>query len=164
RRLWPELSATPDAFTLHGGTAIALRLGHRPSVDFDFFAAETFQPNDVLQKIPYLSGATVRQSAPDTLTVTVEREGSVQVSFFGGINHGQAEAAERANGPGIKVASLLDLAGYKVSVVQQRAELKDYTDVHTLLTQAQIPLAKMLAAGKVIYGKQFSPLVALKAL
>ena len=164
RRLWPELSATPEGFTLYGGTAIALRLGHRPSVDFDFFALEPIQPNDLLQKISYLSGATVRQSAPDTLTVTVEREGPVQISFFGGINHGQVELAERAKGPGIKVASLLDLSGYKVSVIQQRAELKDYIDVHTLVTKARIPLAKMLAAGKVIYGKQFNPLVALKAL
>jgi len=39
RRLWPELSATPDEFTLHDGTAIGPRLGHRPSVDFDFFAS-----------------------------------------------------------------------------------------------------------------------------
>jgi hypothetical protein len=29
QRLWPELSQTPEAFTLYGGTAIALRLGHR---------------------------------------------------------------------------------------------------------------------------------------
>jgi hypothetical protein len=164
KRFWPELSATPEEFTLYGGTAIALRLGHRASVDFDFFASEPFQPGDLLHRIPYLSGAVVRRSSPDTLTVTIEREGAVQVSFFGGIKHGQVEAAERARGPGIKVASLLDLSGYKVSVVQQRAELKDYVDVHTLLVKAQIPLGKMLAAAKVIYGKQFSPLVALKAL
>ena len=36
RTLWPELDATPDHFTLYGGTALALRLGHRQSVDFDF--------------------------------------------------------------------------------------------------------------------------------
>lgn len=164
QRLWPELSATPEEFTLYGGTAIALRLGHRPSVDFDFFAREPFQPDGLLRKIPYLLGATIRQSAPDTLTATVERDGPVQISFFGGIDYGQAEPSERANGPRIKVASLIDLAGYKVSVVQQRAELKDYVDVHTLLTKAKIPLANMLAAGKVIYGKQFNPLIALKAL
>lgn len=164
RRLWPELSETPEDFTLYGGTAIALRLGHRASVDFDFFASEPFVPNDLLQKVPYMKGATIRQSAPDTLTVTVERDGPIQVSFFGGINNGQVEPAERAKGPGIKVASLIDLAGYKVAVVPQRVELKDYIDIHTLLTKATIPLADMLAAGKVIYGSQFNPLTALKAL
>jgi len=38
--LWPELRQIPAHFVLYGGTAIALRLGHRQSVDFDFF---TFQ-------------------------------------------------------------------------------------------------------------------------
>ena len=39
QQLWPELSATVAmGFVLYGGTAIALRLGHRPSVDFDFFS------------------------------------------------------------------------------------------------------------------------------
>jgi hypothetical protein len=37
RRLWGELTAVPDEFTLYGGTALALHLGHRKSVDFDFF-------------------------------------------------------------------------------------------------------------------------------
>jgi hypothetical protein len=35
RRLWPELTAIPGHFVLYGGTPIALRLGHRQSVDFD---------------------------------------------------------------------------------------------------------------------------------
>lgn len=38
RRLWLQLAQTPRlGFVLYGGTAIALRLGHRPSIDFDFF-------------------------------------------------------------------------------------------------------------------------------
>jgi len=164
RRLWPELSQTPEDFTLYGGTAIALRLGHRHSLDFDFFASQPFAPNDLIRKIPYLRGATVRQAAPDTLTVTVERDGPAQISFFGGLDLGQVALADRAAGPGIKVASLIDLAGIKVAVVTQRAELKDYVDVHTLLTKANIPLANMLASATIIYGSEFSPLLALKAL
>ena len=34
RKLWCELGATPDHFTLYGRTALALRLGHRQSADF----------------------------------------------------------------------------------------------------------------------------------
>ena len=41
-RLWPELDTTPATFTLYGGTALALRLGHRTSVDFDFFSNQPF--------------------------------------------------------------------------------------------------------------------------
>jgi Nucleotidyl transferase AbiEii toxin, Type IV TA system len=164
RRLWPELAGTPGEFTLYGGTAIALRLGHRQSVDFDWFTSVPFVPDALMQRVPYLRGATVRQSAPDTLTVTVERDGPVQLSFFGGFDLGQVAPADVATGPGIKVASLIDLAGLKVAVVTQRAALRDYIDVHALLTKANIPLADMLAAGAIIYGTQFNPLLSLKAL
>src|SRR5437762_13134009 len=103
RRLWLELSQTPEEFTLYGGTAIALRLGHRPSLDFDFFTSRTFAPNDLIHKIPYLHGATVRQASPDTLTVTVEREGPAQVSFFGGLDLGQVALVDIVTGSAIKV-------------------------------------------------------------
>lgn len=39
RRLWDELGAIPEDFVLYGGTALALRLAHRQSVDFDFFGS-----------------------------------------------------------------------------------------------------------------------------
>jgi hypothetical protein len=164
RRLWPELAATPDYFTLYGGTAIALRLGHRHSVDFDFFASVAFAPFELMRELPYLQSATVRQSAASTLTVTVDRGEAVQLSFFGGLSLGQVAPAEVAAGPGFKVAALIDLAGMKAAVVTQRAELRDYIDVHTLLTKAGIPLPDMLAAAAVIYGEAFNPLIALKAL
>jgi len=44
-RLWQELGSTPESFKLYGGTALALRLGHRSSVDFDFFSNAPFDPD-----------------------------------------------------------------------------------------------------------------------
>jgi hypothetical protein len=85
-------------------------------VDFDFFANNPFTRRRCLQKVRYLKGAAVRRSELNTLTVTVERGSPVQVSFFGGLGLGQVEPAGNANGPGIKVASLVDLAGCKVAV------------------------------------------------
>jgi hypothetical protein len=77
----PELAGTPDHFILYGGTAIALRLGHRQSVDFDFFSPVTFEPHSLLKTVPYLKEATVRKSAPNDLAVTVDRGGPVQLSL-----------------------------------------------------------------------------------
>jgi hypothetical protein len=88
----------------------------------------------------------------------------VQLSFFGNLGLGQVAPEEVAEGPRIKLASLLDLAGTKVAVVTQRAELRDYLDIHVLLTKANIPLSKMLAAAAAIYGTQFNPLLSLKAI
>lgn len=164
RRLWPELAATPDYFTLYGGTAIALRLGHRQSVDFDFFASKSFEPARMLENVPYLRGAALRQSAANTLTASVQRGGPVQLSFFGDLGLGQVAPSALAEGPRLNVAALIDLAGTKAAVVVQRAELRDYLDIHALLTKGGISLPEMLAAGQVIYGDQFSPLLSLKAI
>jgi Nucleotidyl transferase AbiEii toxin, Type IV TA system len=163
-RLWPELGKTPSKFTLYGGTAIALRLGHRQSMDFDFFAQTPFQPDALLAEIPYLKGAVVRQLSANTLTATVERGGPVQVSFFGDLGLGQVETPNFVESPGLAIASLVDLAGTKVKVLVQRVEPKDYIDIHALLTKGRLSLATILAAASVIFGPQFSPLLALKAI
>jgi hypothetical protein len=164
RRLWAELGGTPGEFTLYGGTAIALRLEHRQSLDFDFFARTPFEPDALLKGIPYLKGAVVRQSSPNTLTTMVDRGGPVQVSFFGGLDLGQVEAPDFIKDPNLAVASLIDLGGTKAKVIIQRVEPKDYIDIHALMTKGGIPLAKMLAAASVIFGPQLNPLDALKAI
>jgi len=163
RALWPELAATPNSFTLYGGTALALRLGHRASVDFDFFSNGSFDPERLAEQIPYLLEAERIQLAPDTLTCRVDRGGPVLMSFFGGLGLGQVAAPEPASDTLLRVASLLDLAGTKAAVLQKRAEVKDYLDVHAILRHG-IDLPTILAAGGVVYGRKFNPLITLKAL
>lgn len=164
RRLWKELGGTPAEFVLYGGTAIALRLGHRRSIDFDFFAFAAFDPYRLRTAIPYLRGATVLQEEPNTLTCRVERGGAILVSFFGLPNLRAVAPAEQLEKPRIKLGSLIDLAGMKMAVMPQRVQLRDYLDIHALLTKADINLPQALAAASFIYGKQFNPFIALKAL
>jgi hypothetical protein len=164
QRLWPEPSQTPPHFTLYGDTAIASRLAHRQSVDFGFFSPATFEPRSLLETVPYLKGSQPRRTEPNNLTVTVDRGGPIQLQFFGNFDLGQVADSERADGPNIQVASLLDLAGTKAAVVTQRAEAKDYLDIFALLTKAELSLPRILAAASIIYGDQFDPLLALKAI
>jgi hypothetical protein len=164
KSLWPELAQTPSHFTLYGGTAIALRLAHRQSVDFDFFSPMTFEPRSLVEAIPYLKGSEVRRTEPNNLTVTVDRGGPIQLQFFGNFDLGQVAPAEIAEGPKIQVASLLDLGGMKAAVVTQRAEVKDYLDIFALMTKAKLSLSQMLASGIIIYGDEFTPLDSLKAI
>ena len=163
RALWPELDGTPEHFTLYGGTALALRLGHRSSVDFDFFSDTAFDPDALARALAYLAGAEPVQIAAHTLTCRVERGGPVLVSFFGGLGLGQAAPREQAEGSGVHVASLLDIAGTKAAVVQRRAEARDYLDIDALISHG-IDLPQMLAAGAVVYGRAFNQLITLKAL
>jgi nucleotidyltransferase AbiEii toxin of type IV toxin-antitoxin system len=162
--LWPELSTVPSEFVLYGGTAIALHLGHRESVDFDFFGDRTFDATQLASRISFMADATITQREPSTLTATVDRGGVVKVSFFGVPDIRQIAPPRMAADNGLKVASLLDLGGTKASVVQMRAEAKDYIDIDALMTTGKIDLPKMLAAGRAIYGPQFTPESTLKAL
>lgn len=163
QRLWPELRAIPKCFVLYGGTALALRLGHRQSIDFDFFSSEPFHPDELFRTLLLLQKSTRLQSSANTLTVEVHREGAIKLSFFGDLSLGRVGAPETTEPGGLTVASLLDLAGTKMAVIQERALSKDYLDVHALL-QTGIELANMLAAGRALYGDQFNPAISLKAL
>jgi hypothetical protein len=163
RALWPELGATPPEFTLCRDTAIALRLGHRASADFDFFGRAPFDPDCLLAALPYLAGARILQREENTLTCLVTRGGPVQVSFFGLPTIGRIEAPTPVEGPGFLIASLIDLAGMKAPVLQKRAQAKDYLDIDALIT-AGIDLPKALAVGRAIYGTAFEPQITVKAL
>jgi hypothetical protein len=133
RRLWDELSAVPAEFALSDGTAIALHLGHRQSADFDFFGCHAFNPAALANSIAFMAMAVITQRGPNTLTGIVERDGPVRLSFFGLPGISRLAPPHVAPDNGLQVASLLDLAGTKASVVQQRAEAKDYIDIDAIL-------------------------------
>jgi hypothetical protein len=157
RALWPELGTTPPDFTLYGGTAIALRLGHRASADFDFFGRASFDPDRLLSAVPYLSGSRVLQREENTLTCLLTRGGPVQVSFFGLPTIGRIEEPTPVEGPGFPVASLIDLAGMKAAVLQKRAQAKDYLDIDALITAG-------VALPTALDGNAFEPQITVKAL
>lgn len=164
RRLWDELAAVPDEFVLYGGTALALHLGHRQSIDFDFFGNRFFDPAGLAGKISFLTGATITQQEPNTLSAVVDRDGPVMVSFFGLPEIPRLRSPHIALDNGLRIASLLDLAGAKAAVVQRRAEAKDYRDIDALLQDGRIDLPTALASARAIYGPGFNPQITLKAL
>ena len=164
-RLWAELKDTPENFVLYGGTAISLHLGHRISVDFDFFSNEPFDPDQLIADLPYLDNAEVLESKFNNLTCLVDRGGSrpVQIQLFGGLDLNRVCDPLRAKDNNLQIASLADLAGMKIAVVQKRAKWKDFVDVGAILESGR-SLADAVAAAQAIYGRQFNSMIALKAL
>jgi len=163
RSLWDELRTTPKQFVLYGGTALALRLGHRQSEDFDFFSSQSFISEELLAGLSYLENATAVKLAENTLTCQVQRQGPVLISFFGGLDLRRVQEPDTAPGNGIRVASLADLAGCKAAVIQQRAETKDYLDLAAIL-KSGMNLETALSAGRAIYGQRFKAEITLRAL
>ena len=163
RRLWEELKHTPKDFVLYGGTALALRLAHRTSEDFDFFSNYSFAPDSLRKAIPYLHQAEMSQFEANTLTAIVDRSGPVKVSFFGGLALNRIQDPDVTLDSGIQVASLLDIAATKLATIQQRAQARDYQDIAAIMI-AKITLSDALAAAAAVYGKQFNGALSLKAL
>ena len=163
--MWKGLQpVAEDGFVLYGGTAISLQLGHRVSMDFDFFSRDPLDQDWLLKRYPFCADATVIQAAPDTLTILVpgEAEG-VKVSFFGGITHGRVGTPTWTTDGVLLVASLEDLLGTKLKTIQQRVEKKDYVDIHAILASG-LRLENGLTCAQTLYGRAFHPIVALKAL
>jgi hypothetical protein len=163
KTLWNELAEVPRHFVLYGGTALALRLGHRQSADFDFFSSRTIVPEELLASLSLLRNAEIIQNTSQTLTMTVQRGGLVKLSFFGGISIGRVGTPEKTPDGVLTVASSLDLAGTKAKVVLQRAESKDYLDLLAIF-KSGISLAQAMAAARALYGEQYNPLLTIKSL
>jgi hypothetical protein len=168
QRLWPELNLAAEfGFALYGGTAIALRLGHRPSIDFDFFSEKNLDRDALQRGFPFMANATVLQDQPNTLSVLVHCGDSpdeyVKVSFFGGIGFGRVGEPDITDDGVMHVASLDDLMATKVKVILQRIEAKDYRDIAAMVKH-NVSLPKGLAAAREMYGLNFQPSESLKAM
>lgn len=85
RHIWPQLAPSISlSFVLYGGTAVALHLGHRRSIDFDFFSDGALAKVAVETSFSFMRDARVIQEAPDTLVVsTGGADEPVRLSFFG---------------------------------------------------------------------------------
>lgn len=166
--LWPALKPLCAlGFVLYGGTAIALRLGHRASVYFDFFSSHPLERTALHSAMPRLAQARSLQDQRDAWTVLIEDaqfpEQSVKLSFFGELSLGRVGQPDETQDGVLQVASLQDLLATKLKVILQRAEAKDYIDIAALLA-AGLSLADGLAAARLLFGLNFQPSESLKAL
>jgi len=157
RRLWEaKIRRGFPGWVLYGGTALALRLGHRESVDFDFFSAQPLQPMAFREQ--HRLWGDILQAEPNTLTVVHE---GVKLSFFGGLSLRVAAAADRLGG--CWVAAGPDLAATKLAALVNRVAAKDYRDVACLLS-AHLSLEEMLGYARAVYGDDFPVAPVLKSL
>jgi hypothetical protein len=136
REIWTSLAPAPRLnFVLYRGTAIALHLGHRESLDFDFFRSESLDKGRIREAFEFINGAAILQDAPDTLVILAEMpSGPVKVSFFGGIGFGRVKDPLRTGDGILLVASLDDLMATKLKATLDRAEAKDYRDLAEMIS------------------------------
>src|SRR5256885_2939640 len=163
KEIWPQLAPAPDlSFVLYGGTAVALHLGHRVSIDFDFFKAEPLEKARIEASFQFVRNARTIQEDENTLVVGVSMpSGPVKVSFFGGLALGRINDPLQTRDVVLLVASLEDLLATKLKAILDRAEAKDYRDISAML-RSGMSLSKGLAAFQVMFGGE--PAQALRAI
>ncbi len=124
----PFLKSFKNNFYLAGGTALALQIGHRDSVDFDFFTTKditTSEPFDQIKEI--FSGRKIEkiQDEKNTLTVIIDKD--IKISFF---TYKYPLLNKLIDEPYFKLASINDIACMKLSAITSRSTLKDYVDLY----------------------------------
>ena len=154
QEIWPLLAPAPRlSFVLYGGTAVALYLGHRRSVDFDFFRSEPLDKKELEASFEFMRDAQTIQEDENTLVVIAQMpSGPVKVSFFGGLSIGRINEPLQTTDSTLLVASLEDLLAMKLKAIMDRAEAKDYRDISAILS-AGVSLEKALGAFAKIYRK-----------
>jgi hypothetical protein len=141
-RLGP--AAEERGFYMAGGTALALQLGHRQSVDFDWFRDAPIE--DPLGLAAELGLETLTTSR-DTLHAV---SAGVKLSFLT-FPYPLLQPAVHAADYGCRLASLVDAAAMKLAAITQRGVRKDYFDV-VAIGHAGLGLDAMLEAYRRKFG------------
>lgn len=153
REIWSRLSAAPGlGLVLYGGTAIALHLGHRESLDFDFIQSEPLDKDALRASFDFIREAPILQDGLNILVVSAAMpSGGVRVSLFGGIGFGRVKDALQTRDGELIVASLDDLMATKLKAILDRVEAKDYRDIAEMIS-AGVSLPTGLSAFRKMFG------------
>lgn len=114
---------------LAGGTALALLLGHRESVDFDWFTPEPFDPETVSRRMGRFGVVSVAETAPGTFIGWI---GDTQVTWLHYPNPVLEPFTEPPDVPGLRIASLTDMGIMKWTALANRGSIKDFLDLYVL--------------------------------
>ena len=148
-------------YYLAGGTALALQIGHRVSIDFDFFSDKKIPKTlyqQIKKKLPQKTGIQPIVNNSDELTVLAN---DIKITFlyypFPLIN-------PLVCLKGLKLAGIKELAAMKAYTIGRRGEYKDYIDLYYLLYEKHISLKKILEIAKKKYKQDFSDRLFLEQL
>lgn len=158
KEIFSKLKNFPE-FYLAGGTALALQIGHRISVDFDFFSEKEI-PSELLPKIKKIfrdSKVEVVVDHSEQLTVSIT---GINLTFA---KYPFPPIFRLKKYKGIKMLSVSEIAATKSYSLGRRATLKDYVDLYYLLKEKYLTLQKLINITKKKY-KEFDPRLFLEQL
>jgi len=150
KNLLPFISQFKREYYLVGGTAIALHIGHRQSIDFDLFKLSSLRKNDIYKKISHSKiGYKFGYENYEQLNLILNE---VKFTFFS-FPHKIPTNAEIKGV--IKMPDLLTLAAIKAFALGRRAKWKDYVDLYFILKDFY-SIQEIANTATLLFGEQFS--------
>lgn len=148
-----------EGFYLAGGTGLALQLGHRDSVDFDFFRKGTFETETFIEELESVfKGHKVFISQQEKNTVSCDIDDDIHLSFMTYDYPLQEPLVKLEH---FEIASTEDIACMKLSAIAGRAVEKDYVDLYFILQKKSLDNLFGICEEKY---PSFNRMIALKSL
>lgn len=148
--LLPLLKKFSNDFFLVGGTAVALYIGHRRSIDFDLFSLKGFNNLNIKRKI--LRTANIEKvyvNKLDEFTILIK---GVKITFF---NYPFEIKTKNKLNNIIMIPDLLTLSAMKAYSLGQRAKWKDYVDLYFVMKD-YYGIDKIIKRARQIFGNEFN--------
>jgi len=126
-----------EEFYLAGGTALAIQLGHRESIDLDFFSRNDFSVEKIKETLSQIGNLSVDYEEEGTLSGVLD---GVKISFF---HYNYDQLFPLVNYGEVFLADERDIAAMKIDTVSSRGSKKDFIDIYFLLKRYS--LAQLIA-------------------
>lgn len=158
KKLLPLIGEFAKNFGLVGGTAIALNIGHRRSIDFDLFSLKKFDNYQIKRKISKnYKIESVINDEDGQYTILIK---GVRFTFL--YYPYKISFSEKFNNV-IKLPNLLTLATMKAFALSRRVKWKDYVDLYFVMKD-YFSLNEILKQGGKIFGKEFNEKILRESL
>ena len=158
--LFGSLSRFPG-FYLAGGTALALQIGHRTSVDFDLFSNKDIERSllpRVQRAFPDAASIAPLINNPDELTVLVD---DVKITF---LKYPFPTFDPFVIYDQVPLLSVREIAATKAYTIGRRGAYKDYIDLYFILSEQHATLTDIIGVAEKKFGVEFNSRLFLEQL
>jgi hypothetical protein len=147
-------------FYLVGGTALALQIGHRISIDFDLFS-EKDTTTQLLQKVKRVfkeSKIEIIVKHSEQLSVIIDQ---IKIDF---VKYPFPLLFKLIRYQGVDLVNVQEIAAMKAYTMGRRETMKDYIDLYYILKQGHMTLEKIIELGQKKYRDEFNARLFLEQL
>ena len=132
----PKLKSFKDKFYLAGGTGLALQIGHRDSVDFDFFILNDFDTTTLYNELlDIFSDKKIVKTLEEKNSLNAVVDEEIRLSF---LKYPYPLLNKCIDEECLKIASIEDIGCMKLSAIVGRAVEKDYVDLYYILQKISL--------------------------